>query len=98
MSANWWQFLESILNHKARFSDHLKTIEEFTKYAFPTSPKETFSSMVYGKLPRLGLKSGSNDFAVEFCDLMISLWSRCMVEKYVSIDGNRNRIIQAKYL
>lgn len=87
-----------MLTHKALFSRDLKTIEEFTKYAFPTSPNETFSSMVYVKLPRLGLKSGSNEFPVEFCDFMISMWSRCLVEKYVCDDKDNSGFSQADVL
>lgn len=74
-------FLETVLDHKID-RDHLKTLEEFTKFAFPSAPDESFTSLFLGKLPTLSTKQATSDFPIELCELIISLWSRCLTEKY----------------
>ena len=73
-----------MLDHQPN-RDHLRTIEELGKHALPSAPKESFQSMILGSLPTLGLKKPVSDLPVEFCELLISLWSKCMDEneKYV---------------
>lgn len=77
-----WQFLELIFDHRPH-RDHLRTLEEFASLAFPSATNESFASIVLGKLPAMNQKKSSAEFAIEFCELILSLWSRCLVEKYV---------------
>lgn len=74
-------FLKIFLDHKIDRS-HLKTIEELTKFAFPSAPDESLTSLILGKLPTLSTSPPSTDFPIELCELIISLWSRCLTEKY----------------
>lgn len=74
-------FLKTVLDHKIDRS-HLKTIEELTKFAFPSAPDESLTSLILGKLPTLSTNPPSTDFPIELCELIISLWSRCLAEKY----------------
>lgn len=71
-----------MLNHRIN-AHHLRTLEELGKHAFPSSPKESLQSLILGEIPALGLKKQSKGLSVEFCELLISLWAKCMEEKYV---------------
>ncbi|OBT86555.1 hypothetical protein VE02_04315 [Pseudogymnoascus sp. 03VT05] len=74
-------FLKTVLDHKID-RNHLKTIEELTKFAFPSAPDESLTSLILGKLPTLSTNPPSTDFPIELCELIISLWSRCLTEQY----------------
>lgn len=74
-------FLETVFDHKID-RDHLKTLEEFTKFAFPSAPEESLTSLILGKLPTLSTKQPTSNFPIELCEFIISLWSRCLSEKY----------------
>jgi hypothetical protein len=76
------QFLEMVFDHRP-YKGHLRTFEEFTKLAFPSAPGISFASIILEKLPTLNAKQIPSDFPIEFCELIISLWSRCIAEKYV---------------
>jgi hypothetical protein len=67
------------------YRGHLRTIEEFTKIAFPSAPTESFASIILGKLPTMGLKRSASNFPIEFCELIISFWSKCLEEEFVSL-------------
>jgi hypothetical protein len=69
-----------MLDHRPK-RNHLRTIEELGKHALPSTPNESFESIILGSLPSLGLKKPVSDLPVEFCELLISLWSKCMDEK-----------------
>lgn len=71
-----------MFDHRPR-QDHLRTLEEFASLAFPTATNESFASIVLGKLPAINQKKSAAEFAIEFCELIISMWSRCLVETYV---------------
>lgn len=71
-----------MLDHRPK-RDHLRTIQEFGKHALPSDPNESFESIILGNLPTLGLKKPVSDLPIEFCELLISLWSKCVKEEYV---------------
>jgi hypothetical protein len=65
------------------YSGHLRTFEEFAKLAFPTSPDESLASIVLGRLSGISKKRSPSEFPIEFCELIISIWSRCLEERFV---------------
>ena len=69
-----------MLDHRPK-RDQLRTLEELGKHALPSAPKESFESIILGSLPSLGQKRPVSDLPNEFCELLISLWARCMDEK-----------------
>lgn len=73
-----------MLDHRVD-SDHARTIQELEKYALPSSPNESFQSVLLGKIPTLGFKKPQKDLPIDFCELLISMWSNCIVEKYVRL-------------
>ena len=60
-------------------------MEELGKYALPSNANESFQSIIFGKIPALGLNKSSKDLPIDFCELLISMWSECIGSKYVSI-------------
>jgi hypothetical protein len=71
-----------MLDHR-RDSKHLRTLEELGKYYLPSRPIESLQSVIFGKIPGLGYKKPTKDLPIDFCELLISLWTTCMEEKYV---------------
>lgn len=76
------QFLGIMLDHRPN-GGQLRTLEELGKQSLPSRPEESFESKILGTLPTFGLKRFAADLPVEFCELLISMWSDCMEEKYV---------------
>lgn len=73
-----------MLDHRPS-ENHLRTIEALGNYALPSKPEESFESIILGQIPTLGFKRpSSTDLPIEFCELLISIWSKCLDEKYVS--------------
>lgn len=60
-------------------------MEEFAQLSFPNSTKQSFASILLGKMPTM--KQTAVEFPIDFCELLISLWSDCLHNKYV---GRRN--------
>jgi hypothetical protein len=77
-----FQFLGTMLDHRPN-REHPRTIEALGKHALPSALDESFESIILGKIPILGLKKPVTDLPIEFCELLISLWSRCLDETYV---------------
>jgi hypothetical protein len=80
---NNYQFLGMMLDHKVD-SKHKRTIQELENYALPSSPDDSLQTHLLSKIPELGLIKSQIELPVNFCELVISLWSKCMEEKYVS--------------
>lgn len=74
-------FLAAMLDHRPN-KNHLRTLEALGKHALPSSPNESFSSLVLGELPRIGSKKPISEVPSEFCLFIIRLWSKCMDESY----------------
>lgn len=74
-------FLAAMLDHRPN-RDHLRTLEALGKYALPSSPNESFSSLILGEIPRIGAKRPISEVPSEFCLLLIQLWSKCMDQEF----------------
>ena len=71
-----------MLDHRYK-ADQPRTMEELSKYAFPSAPRESFQSIILGKIPVLGFNKSAKDLPIDFCELLISMWAKCVEEKYV---------------
>jgi hypothetical protein len=71
-----------MLDHRYK-SEQPRTMEELSKYAFPSAPNESFQSILLGKIPVLGFNKPAKDLPIDFCELLISMWAKCVEEKYV---------------
>jgi len=63
--------------------DSMRTIQEFSKHALPSTPNESFESIILGKISSLGGKKVASDLPVDFCEVLIKLWTKCVEEEYV---------------
>ncbi|KAB8297961.1 hypothetical protein EYC80_001738 [Monilinia laxa] len=70
-----------MLDHRPN-RDHLRTLEALGKHALPSSPNESFSSLILGEMPRIGAKKPISEVPSEFCLFLIHLWSKCMDERH----------------
>ncbi|KAK6596222.1 DNA repair protein [Botrytis cinerea] len=73
-------FLAAMLDHRPN-RDHLRTLEALGKHSLPSSPNESFSSLILGEMPRIGMKKPISEVPAEFCLFLIQLWSKCMDER-----------------
>jgi hypothetical protein len=71
-----------MLDHRVD-ANHLRTLEELGKHSLPSTPKESFQSIILGRIPELGVKKSSKDLPIDFCELLVSIWKNCLEEKYV---------------
>lgn len=76
------QFLGIMLDHRVD-GKKLRTFEELGKHAYPSAPQESFQSILLSKIPSLGFQKLSKDLEIDFCELLISIWTQCMDEEYV---------------
>ena len=64
--------------------DEPRTFERLATFAFPSNRERALSTILLDGMSTLTLKPGSDNFAAAFALIIISLWSQCMEEKYVS--------------
>ncbi|KAG9243376.1 DNA repair protein-like protein Rad26 [Calycina marina] len=77
-----FDFLGIMLDHR-QSKDHVRTIEALGNYRLPSSVGESLAAAVLGAIPSLGSKKPVADLPIQFCEILISLWSRCFDEKYL---------------
>jgi hypothetical protein len=80
------KFLGTMLDHRP-YRDHRRTFEELGKHALPSAPKESFESIILGQIPTMGRGRSMHDLPIEFCELLISLWTKSFEEKYVCLQS-----------
>jgi hypothetical protein len=51
-------------------------------YAFPSDPKQSLASVIFQKLPQMGIPGDPLSLLVEFGDLLIEMWHQCLSERY----------------
>ncbi|KAL1843227.1 hypothetical protein VTJ49DRAFT_2558 [Mycothermus thermophilus] len=74
-------FLRLFLDHTALHGQP-PTFEVFSRYAFPSDSKHSLASMLLKRLPQLGHPGDPQSLLVEFADIVLELWHRCLSEKY----------------
>lgn len=71
-----------MFNHRLR-PGHDRTFEAFTKIAFPSAPERPFSSKLLDGLALLSVKRDAENFTAMFTQILLSIWSQSVEEKYV---------------
>ncbi|KAG6030469.1 hypothetical protein E4U40_007865 [Claviceps sp. LM458 group G5] len=79
-SAAPFEFLQLVLDHGA-FHQQPPTFDTFSRFTFPSEPGRTFSSMIFEKLPLMGNPHRPMQLLVDFAELIVSLWARCVDEE-----------------
>ncbi|KAI9853562.1 MAG: hypothetical protein M1830_006656, partial [Pleopsidium flavum] len=78
-----YKFVQSVFNHRLHRGQD-RTIEAFTKLAFPSAPGRLFSSILLEGLSLLSVKKAMEQFPAKFAEIILSIWSQCVEEKYVT--------------
>ena len=76
--------MQKMLDH--RFTpDEPRTFERLATFAFPSTQERALSTILLDRMSILSFKPESDSLAAAFGLIIISLWSQCIEEKYVSI-------------
>ncbi|KAK3949891.1 hypothetical protein QBC32DRAFT_348097 [Pseudoneurospora amorphoporcata] len=85
-----YDFLKLVLDHSPLPSLPL-TFEAFARFCFPSKPSASFASIIFRRLPQLGVSSlvnsSDNDpfrLLVDFSELLLDMWQQCLSERYHS--------------
>lgn len=78
------QFFKFVLNHSSAHGRAL-TFDVLAGFSLPSNQSESLASRLLQKLATIGDSTDSIRLPVEFCELLLDLWSRCWEEKYVSL-------------
>ncbi|VBB76628.1 Putative protein similar to UVS-3 of Neurospora crassa [Podospora comata] len=76
-----YDFLRLVLDHSA-LRDQPPTFDLFSRFTFPSDPSQTFSTVIFQKLSRLGSPKEPLLLLADFAELVIDLWQRCLSERY----------------
>ncbi|KAK3312083.1 hypothetical protein B0H66DRAFT_644387 [Apodospora peruviana] len=76
-----FDFLRLVLDHSQLHGQPL-TFDLFSRFAFPSQPSQTFASIIFQKLPRMGNAHEPLRLLVDFAELMIDMWQQCLSERY----------------
>ncbi|KAK1829803.1 hypothetical protein QBC39DRAFT_355939 [Podospora conica] len=76
-----YDFLRLALDHSP-FHGQSLTFDLFARFSFPSQPRQTISSIIFQKLPLMGSPQEPLRLLVDFAELMIELWARCLAEQY----------------
>ncbi|CAK7271754.1 hypothetical protein SEPCBS57363_004784 [Sporothrix epigloea] len=74
-------FLQEILDHQSQPGEPT-TIELFSRYSFPSNKKQTLTYLIFQRIPSLEATQGTARLMLDFCQLMLGIWSQCLREKY----------------
>lgn len=75
------QFLQEILGHQSQPGEPT-TIELFSRYSFPSNKKQTLTYLIFQRIPSLEATQGTARLMLDFCQLVLGIWSQCLREKY----------------
>ena len=76
-----FQFLQLLLNRQLS-RDERKTHEVLSGYSFPSDTRKTLSTILTDRLATFSINQESEDFSSSIGNAILSLWSRCLEEKY----------------
>ncbi|KAK2592685.1 hypothetical protein QQS21_009615 [Conoideocrella luteorostrata] len=76
-----FEFLQLVLDHGS-FHQQPPTFDMLSRFTFRTDPSRTFSSMIFEKLPLMGNPYRPMQLLVDFAEHIVSLWTRCVEEKF----------------
>ncbi|KAG5921457.1 hypothetical protein E4U42_005839 [Claviceps africana] len=79
-SAAPFEFLQLVLDH-GTFHQQPPTFDTLSRFTFSSEPERTFSSMIFEKLPLMGNPHRPMQLLVDFAELIVSLWARCVDEE-----------------
>ena len=76
-----YEYLHLVLDHIICYNSPT-TFDAFAKLSFPSQPDRTFASIIFEKLPNFANPSIPLQLMVDFSDLLIKLWGKCLEEQF----------------
>ncbi|CAK7218174.1 hypothetical protein SBRCBS47491_003418 [Sporothrix bragantina] len=74
-------FIQEVLGHQSQPGEPT-TIELFSRYSFPSNKKQTLAFLMLQRIPSLEGTQGTARLMLDFCQLVLGIWSQCLREKY----------------
>ncbi|KAF4459455.1 hypothetical protein FALBO_13782 [Fusarium albosuccineum] len=78
--ANMIQFLQLLFDH-GTFHNQPPTFDVLSRFSFASDPDTSFSAIIFQKIPLMGNPQKPMQLLVDFTNLMVSIWSRCLDEQ-----------------
>jgi len=75
--------MKAILNHRVDGSDK-RTMEALATMSIPSTKGPSIASAIQDELALLPDTQGDDDFRYAFCTIIMSQWSECVKQSYVS--------------
>jgi len=76
-----FQLTQKLLNHRF-MPEEPRTFERLARFALPSQPNKPLSTILLDEMSTLTYKPEAEGFASAIGLILISMWSRCMEEKY----------------
>ena len=83
MTCSDFQFLQRLLNHRI-LRNEKRSLEILAGFTLPTDPATTLSSLLLDKMTPLNANQDLEDFPGAVGSVVISVWSDCLEQKFVS--------------
>ncbi|KAL1888877.1 hypothetical protein Sste5346_009261 [Sporothrix stenoceras] len=74
-------FIQEVLGHQSQPGEPT-TIELFSRYSFPSNKKQTLAFLMLQRIPSLEGTQGTARLMLDFCQLVLGIWSQCLREEY----------------
>ncbi|KAF2193101.1 hypothetical protein K469DRAFT_619659 [Zopfia rhizophila CBS 207.26] len=78
-----FELLQRLVNHRSSNGQD-RVLEALTQHAFPSQPGKKLSALVYDAISGCTFEENAHELALNFCHCFLSLWDRCLEEKYYS--------------
>ncbi|KAF2467321.1 uncharacterized protein BDR25DRAFT_305714 [Lindgomyces ingoldianus] len=76
-----FDLLHRLVNHRSSNGTD-RVLEALTQYALPSRPDKRLSSILYDDLSHCSVGHDVRQLALRICYIFLSLWDRCLREKY----------------
>ncbi|CAK7212156.1 hypothetical protein SCUCBS95973_001346 [Sporothrix curviconia] len=74
-------FIQEVLGHQSQPGEPT-TIELFSRYSFPSNKKQSLAFLMLQRIPSLEGTQGTAQLMLDFCQLVLGIWSQCLREQY----------------
>lgn len=78
-----FDFFKAVMAHRC-ISSGERTLETLTKFSLPSSPGTSLSTFFQDKVTLLQSTAAKSEFSAGVCEVLLSVWSRCLQERLVS--------------
>ncbi|KAM5354300.1 hypothetical protein ACJ41O_000950 [Fusarium nematophilum] len=75
-----FEFLQLVLDHST-LRDQPPTFDVLSRFSFDSEPDMSFSAIIFQKIPLMGDSQRPMQLLVDFANLMVGLWNRCIEEQ-----------------